>query len=93
MLAEAGRRFPDHVRLQLAKRVLAESNSASSPFTQPTDGAEIEWLKDPPEEARGKWVALIGGELVGLADSAAELKTVLEARRYEQLPVVQFVAA
>ncbi len=92
LLAEAVRRFPDHARIKLAQRVLAEGKASPNPFAQPTASAEIEWLREPPEEARGKWVALIGSELVGMADSAADLMAFLRSKHLDQLPVVQYIA-
>ena len=92
LVADALRRFPDHAEIQLARGVLAEGEPSPNPFVQPTASAEIEWLKDPPREARGKWIALIGSKLVGMADSAEELMASLRSRKLEQLPVVQYVA-
>ncbi len=88
---EAARRFPDHEEIRLAKRILADGRATPNPYAQPTATAEIQWLEDPPEEARGKWVALIG-DLVGVADSVEELKQSLDSRKFEQFPLVQYVA-
>jgi len=92
VLAEAGRRFPGHARIELAQRVLAEGNATPHSFAQPTAAAEIEWLREPPQEYRGKWVALVGNEVVDVADSAAELMDSLESKNLAELPVVQYLA-
>ncbi len=92
LTVEAARRFPDHPRVRLAKRVLNDGKATSNPWVQPTATAEIAWLDDPPDEARGKWVALIGGELVGIADSAKKLVESLALKDHRQLPVVQYIA-
>ena len=91
-LVEAVRRFPGNPEIRLAQRVLGEGETSPNPFVQSTAGAEIEWLREPPPEARGKWIALIGSQLVGMADSADELMSSLRSERFEQLPVVQYVA-
>ncbi len=92
LTAEAVHRFPQHPRIRLAKRVLNDGRATANPWIQDTAAAEIAWLDDPPAVARGKWVALIGGELVGMADSAEELVDSLAAKNLSQLPVVQYVA-
>ena len=89
---EAARRFPDDDKIRLAKRILAGGKAAPNPYAQPTATAEIEWLKNPPEETRGKWVALIGSALVGMADSAEELRQSLKTKKFDQFPLVQYVA-
>ncbi|MCP4660388.1 MAG: hypothetical protein GY856_33725, partial [bacterium] len=73
LTVEAAHRFPDHEKIQLARRVFSEAEAAPNPFVQPTTTAEIEWLNNPPEETRGKWVALVGSELVGLAETFENL--------------------
>lgn len=93
LAAEAARRFPEHPRLQLAKRTLEEGKATANPWSQETASAESAWLDDPPEEARGRWVALIGGELVGIGDSAEEVIATVTSKQLEQLPVVQYIAA
>ena len=92
LLADAPRRFPDDPKIRTARRVFAESEATPNLFVQPTAGAEIEWLRQPPDDARGKWVALIGSKLVGIADSAEELFASLRSERFEQFPVVQYIA-
>ncbi len=92
LILEAVRRFPGDDKIRLAKHILNDGKATPNPYVQPTATAEIEWLRNPPAEARGKWVALIGSELVGMADSAEELRQALEARKFDQYPVVQHLA-
>ncbi len=89
---EAAERFPGNDKIRLAKRILADAKATPNRYAQPTATAEIEWLANPPEEARGKWVALIGSDLVGTADSADELRRSLRGRSFEHYPVVQHLA-
>ena len=93
LAVDAARRFPDHDEIQLARRIFSEAEATPNPFVQPTTAAEIEWLNDPPEETRGKWVALVGSELVGLAETLADLVKQLEEKDLQQLPLVQQIAA
>ena len=93
LVVEAARRFPRHPRIRLAKRILSDGKATANPWSQETAAAEIAWLDDPPAEARGKWVALIGAELIGMADSAEALVESLAGKKLNQLPVVQYVAS
>lgn len=90
---EAVRRFPDDPSMQLAKRVLAKGEPSPVPYVQPTAAAEYEWLDRPPEEARGKWVALIGSELVAMADSVDELMKLLRSRKLSRFPLVHHLTS
>lgn len=90
---EAVRRFPGDDKIRLAKQILAVGKATPNPYVQPTATAEIEWLKNPPEEARGKWVALVGSQLVGMADSVDELRQSLKSKKLDRYPLVQYVAA
>ena len=44
-------------------------------------------LKDPPEWARGKWVALVGPEAVAVADTLDDLMTALGTKEYLKDPL------
>ncbi len=93
LLAAAARRFPDHPGIRLAKRILGKGKATPNPFVQPTAAAESEWLDNPPDQARGKWVALIGSELIDMADSVEELMASLKSRNLRQLPLVHHLAS
>jgi hypothetical protein len=57
-----------------------------------TMGAEEhEWLAEHPEvliSYPGKWVAVVGREIVAVADSAKEVSALAAARVPERLPLV-----
>jgi len=93
LATEAAQRFPGSEEIHLAESILSEARTTPNPYVQPTATAEIEWLRSPPAGARGKWVALIGNEVVGMADSLEELKRSLETKKLDQYPVVQHIAA
>lgn len=92
LIAEAVRCFPDHRRIRLAERVLNGGEATPDSYAQPTAAAESEWLDNPPDDARGKWVALIGSELVGMADSVDELMQSLGAKQLKRIPLVHHLA-
>ena len=70
---EAAARFPQHSRLQDARRALAGKAKIGSGGPESGIEEELRWLADPPAEARGKWVALSGSEMIGCADTAKDL--------------------
>ncbi len=92
LIAQARRRFPDHPRIRLAERVLNGGKATPDPYVQPTAAAESEWLDNPPDDARGKWVALIGSELVAMADSVDELMQSLASKKLKMIPLVHHLA-
>lgn len=85
-------RFPDHAELGKLRRLLDLRKAKPSPLVEPSTSDEIEWLNDPPESARGHWVALIGREVVAMADSFRELKEALRSRDLAQEPLIHRVA-
>ena len=89
---EAHRRFPDHPKIALAQRPLAPPRVRSTELAQATVEAERKWLANPPAEALGKWVALVGAKVVAMADSIDELAAIVRASNLEQIPVVQHLA-
>ncbi len=92
LIAEAVCCFPNHDRIRLAERVLNGGKATPDPYAQPTAAAESEWLDNPPDDARGKWVALIGSELVGIADSADALMQSLATKKLKRIPLVHHLA-
>ncbi len=85
-------RFPDHAELSRISRFLDLREAQSNPLVEPSTSDEIDWLTDPPESARGRWVALIGRQVVAMADSARELKETLRSLDLAQRPLVHRVA-
>jgi hypothetical protein len=74
LVAAAGVRWPEHIELQTAKRVLAKGSATPIPGKRgPDRDREFKWLKNPPERYRGQWVALLGSDVVGSAGSLQEL--------------------
>ena len=92
LVERALRRFPDHPELGRLSGFLAVREAKSNPLVEPSTSDEIEWLSDPPENARGRWVALIGRQVVAMADSARELKKTLRSLDLARSPLVHRVA-
>ncbi len=73
LAAEAAERYPDDADLVNAHRILSPGGSYTRSGTGRNTREEFEWLQDPPERYRGKWVALVGRDVVGAAESLKEL--------------------
>ena len=92
LAAEAVREHPDHPDLLRIHQVLNVGRSERRPATGRSTREDLEWLRDPPDEYRGKWVALIGREVVGAAASLKELVAGLPSD-LEQTPLAVQIAS
>jgi hypothetical protein len=52
---------------------------------------EIAWLQDPPKAARGKWVALVGGEAVAMAKKLEDVMETLDSMVLPKPPLIHQV--
>ncbi len=76
LAAAALERFPEHVRVERAWSIFEKRGKARAVpgrLAPKSRKEELRWLRNPPESARGKWVALLGSEVVGMSESLAEL--------------------
>lgn len=86
---EAIDRFPEHPRVRNAWRIFdTRANAIRRPGNEPSRSEEFNWLRNPPETARGKWVALVGKEMVAAADSLKELVESIRSLRLSSPPLV-----
>ncbi len=92
LAAEAIRVHPDHPELCRIHEVLNVGRSRRLPATGRSTREELEQLRDPPDEYRGKWVAVVGREIVGVADSLKELMARLPSD-LEQTPLAVQIAS
>ncbi len=92
LAAEAVREHPGHPDLLRVHEVLNESRAQRRPATGRSIREELEGLRDPPEEYRGKWVAVIGRDIVGVAASLKELVAGLPSD-LEQTPLAVQIAS
>lgn len=88
LAAEAGARFPDHPGLGTLNHGLNEWRVSTQPANGHNRTEEFAWLRNPPESARGKLVALVGSEMVAAADTMAELTALLKPMNLSKIPLV-----
>jgi len=84
---DAATRYPEDPEVKKACRILFGGEATSRPKTGRSLRDEYRWLKSPPDEYRGRWVALIGEEVVAVADTLAKLREVLPSN-LERTPLV-----
>jgi len=89
LAAAALARFPTHARVRRASAVFDNRGKAHvSPIgPQPSADEEFEWMRNPPEWARGKWVALVGSEAVATADTLDGLMKALQSQKLPKKPL------
>lgn len=91
---EAIRRFPEHAGVRRIAGVFEPRGKATvrpDGPRQPDRREEFDWLRDPPASARGKWVALVGAEVVAADESLAELERKLRSLELAKRPLVHRV--
>jgi len=84
----AAARFPEHPEIRKLNRGLNEWTARTKPASGRDMSEEFAWLCHPPVSTRGKWVALIGSEMVGAADTLAELVEYLRSESLPEEPLV-----
>jgi len=91
--ARAAGLFPDHPWLRQADRVLNPSGVTVVPARdRDTDRRkEYDWLRRHQAEYRGRWVALLGDELIACSDSFDEVLGAVRARELKARPLVHRV--
>ncbi len=91
LTAEAAKRYPNDAELVNAHRILNTGRSYTRTGAGRNTREEFEWLQDPPERYRGKWVALVGRDVVGAAKTLKELLAAIPAN-LEKTPLTVQVA-
>lgn len=79
LVREAVARYPEDPELQKAHGVLVGRRAKSRPGTGRHLREEYAWLRNPPAEYRGRWVALIGAEVIAAADTLEQLRALLSS--------------
>ncbi len=91
---EALRRFPENAETRRIADVFEPRGKAvprpDGP-RQPDRRQEREWLRHPPAWAHGKWIALVGGEVVAADESLAEVERKLSSLELGKQPLVHRV--
>jgi hypothetical protein len=88
---EAAARFPEHEGIRTMNRGLNQREVRTRPASGDGRSEEFEWLRNPPESARGKWVALIGSEMVAMGEALAEVMESLKTMNLPKTPLVHRV--
>lgn len=93
LAAEAVARFPEHPRVRGLWAIFDTHGKAKvgSEGPQPSRAEDFAWLRNPPEWARGKWVALVAGQAVAAADTLAEVAESLRSQSFDRIPLVHHI--
>ncbi|HKH50183.1 MAG TPA: DUF5678 domain-containing protein [Thermoanaerobaculia bacterium] len=85
LLKSAGDRVPEG---SMIREVLSPARVRESDVRDVDRSAEFHWLKTKAAEYQGKWVALVGENLVASTDTLKELLARLAELRLEQKPLI-----
>jgi hypothetical protein len=90
LTAVAVARFPNDPRLQKILRVFDKQSKSwvASGGPGPGRAEEFKWLRDPPEWARGKWVALVGREVIAFGETLEEVAASVRSQEHPRHPLV-----
>ena len=90
LATKALERFPNHPRLKAISRVFNPKGRSwiAQGGPEPGRGEEFEWLRNPPEWARGKWVALVGSEAVAVGETLKEVAESVRGQELSRRPLV-----
>ena len=91
LAGEAAARFPEHPEIRTMNRGLNEWKVRTRPASGQGRSEEFEWLRNPPESARGKWVALVGSRMVAAGEALAEVMESLKSMDLPKTPLVHRV--
>ncbi len=93
LAAQAIERFPDHRRLNSIWKVFDTGGKSwiAPGGSEPSRREELEWLRHPPEWARGKWVALVGSDTVAVGDTLKEVTDSVRTQELAKQPLVHRV--
>ncbi len=90
--ARAVERFSGHPWLELANRVLNPTRIVRRPADDgPQRRKEFDWLRRNSERYRGKWIALVGDELIASGSACEEVLRAVRARNLAVRPLVHHV--
>ncbi len=85
---EAVASFPEDPAVHKMDRALNDRRVRRRPSTGRDSSRDFRWLKDPPQEARGKWVALAGSEVLALDTKLTDLVESLSAEDLSKKPLL-----
>ncbi len=94
LAAAALERFPEHVRVERAWSIFerrGKARAVRSRLEPKSREEEFRWLSNPPASARGKWVALLGSEVVGMSESLVELTEKIRPMNLPHSALVHYI--
>jgi hypothetical protein len=92
--AEGIARYPTHSDLQRLAQVLAPPkvvDSSLKGYKEPDRSREFAWLREQAHAYRGKWVAVLGDQLVATADTLGDLLQQVQQARLTEHPLVHLL--
>ena len=89
--AQGAAAFPGDPWLRKANRVLNPSRIVSKPATAPDRTREFAWLRKHSAEYRGRWVALLGEELLSSGTELEDVLSEVRSRNLDTKPLVHHI--
>ncbi|HEX9730694.1 MAG TPA: DUF5678 domain-containing protein [Thermoanaerobaculia bacterium] len=90
--ASAAKDHPDHPWLVQADRVLNPDRIVTRPARGKGRTREFTWLRRNADAYRGRWVALLGDELITSAETFQDVQRAVRERTLDSPPLVHYVA-
>ncbi len=90
--ALAAEDHPDHPWLVQANRVLNPKRMVARPAKGRGRAREFAWLRQNAEAHRGRWVALLGDDLIASTETFQEVQRALRERELDGPPLVHYLA-
>lgn len=72
-LREAEKRYPEDEAIRELLRSISPGRTTRQPVTSPSRSREFEWIRTNQPRYKGKWVALLGSDLLGHGRTLAEV--------------------
>lgn len=91
VVAETLRRFPNNEALYALSKLTAPSKATRSAVRFPRREEELRWLDEHRDQYKGRWVALLGNELIASADTMKQLLDAVAAKNIEGSPLIHKV--
>lgn len=90
-LEDAVRDFPADESLRALAKIVSRNKATPLPIKFPRRDQDFRWLKANREQYKGKWVALLGGDLLAVGGSMKEVLSAIRAQQIQGAPLVHKV--
>jgi len=91
LLAEAREHGSAEPELAMLEKLVAPPTYKLTPADGLDRSAEVQWLKEHARKHRGKWVALMGDELLGSSPELRDLMKLLRAKAPDIPALLQYI--